>query len=67
MKKYKTDNIIIHIETETKFGTKYITVDCSERGCYGNALRFAIPEEVSKKTISDVGLAKHILNYFIKD
>ena len=67
MKKYKTDNVIIHIETETNNGTKYITVGIQERGCYGSTLRFAIPTECSKKTISDVGIAKHILNYFIKE
>ena len=67
MKKVKTEHLVIHIEVDNVNGTKHIIAETAERGCYGRAIRFMIPDECSKKTISDTGLARHILNYFIKE
>lgn len=67
MKKYKTEQMVIHIEVDTTNATKHITVDAAERRNITQTIHFTIPAECSKKTISDVGIAKHILNYFIKE
>lgn len=67
MKKIRTDSLILHMEVVSS-GPKtrmYIYVD--NKGNRAEAIGFVIPNGCAKQTVSDSGLAKHILNYFIKD
>lgn len=67
MKKFKTEEMVIHLDISTSYSMKRIVIEMSERGQIPHQVQFMIPNDCSKKSISDSGLTKHILNYFIKD
>lgn len=67
MKKIRTDSLILHMEIVSSGPKTRMYIDVENKGTRAESLEFVIPNGCAKQTVSDSGLAKHILNYFIKD
>ena len=67
MKKIKTDSLILHMEVVVSGPKTRMYICVENKGNKSECIEFVIPNGCSKQTVSDSGLAKHILNYFIKD
>lgn len=67
MKKIKTENIVVHVETDLMGKHLRLFIDVGNRHEKPTTLIIDLPDSCVKHTINDTGMAKHILNYFIKD
>lgn len=67
MKKVKTDSLILHMEVVQSGNQTRLYVYVANKGYNSQSIDFVIPTQCAKQVINDSGLAKHILNYFIKE
>lgn len=69
MKRYKTDDLIIHIvlKERKEQGQTMIGIEIGKTGEYTKPVPTYIPTHIIKQAIDDGSLTKHILNFFIKN
>lgn len=67
MKKVKTEKLVLHMEIDQTGNRTRLYIDVTERGKISHPIQFDIHSECTKQVVNDTGLAKHILNYFLRE